>query len=86
MFSLVKRGLAGRGLLDSRVETHLKIFKNTVYTLPETTLQLALAQPLQPLQQLMAWYVQNRPEVWKALNDQIKRGIDARQEKTDSDD
>jgi len=86
VFSLVKRGLAGRGLLDSHVETHLKIFKNTVYTLPEATHQLALAQPLQPLQQLMAWYAQNRPEVWKALNDQIKRGIDARQEKTDSDD
>jgi hypothetical protein len=86
VFLLIKRGLAGRGLLDSRVETHLKIFKNTVYTMPENTRLLALSQPLQPVQQLMGWYAQNRPEVWKALNDQIKRGIEARQEKSDNDD
>jgi len=86
VYSLIKRGLAGRGLLESRVETHLKIFKNTVYMLPEATRQLALSQPLQPIQQLMGWYAQNRPEVWKALNEQIKRGIEARQEQTDSND
>ncbi len=85
VLTLIKGGLAERGLLDSHVETHLKIFKNTVYSLPESTRQLALTQPLQPLQQLMAWYAQSKPDVWKALNDQIKRGIAARQEKDQSD-
>jgi hypothetical protein len=86
VFLFIKRGLAARGLLESRVETHLKIFKNTVYTLPEFTRQLALSQPIQPLQQLLAWYAQTRPDYWKALNEQIKRGIEARQEKPDNDD
>jgi hypothetical protein len=86
VFVKIKAGLAQRGLLDSRIETHLKIFKNTVYSLPEPTRQLALTQPLQPIQQLMGWYAQNKPEVWKALNEQIKKGIEARQEKSDSDD
>jgi hypothetical protein len=83
VFARIKYGLAGRGLLESRVETHLKIFKNTTYTLPESTRQLALSQLLQPLQQLLGWFAQSRPEYWKALNEQIKRGIDERQEKSD---
>lgn len=86
VFALIKRGLAARGLLESRVVTHLKIFKNTVYQLSEATRQLALSQPLQPVQQLTAWYAQARPDVWKALNQQIKRGIESRQEKSDRDD
>jgi hypothetical protein len=84
VFSLIKRGLALRGLLESRVETRLKIFKNTVYTLPESTRQLALAQPLQPVQQLLGWYAQARPEYWQALNDHIKNGIESRREQNDN--
>jgi CRISPR/Cas system-associated endonuclease Cas1 len=71
-------------LLESRVETRLKIFKNTVYTLPESTRQLALAQPLQPVQQLLGWYAQARPEYWQALNDHIKNGIESRREQNDN--
>ncbi len=86
VFSLIKEGLAAHGLLETRIETHLKIFKNTVYTLPESTRQLALTQPLQQIQQLIGWYTQTKPEYWKALNDQIKRGIELRQEQSDSND
>jgi hypothetical protein len=41
---------------------------------------LAAAQPLQPVRQLLDWCQQSRPEVWKMLNDGIKRGITSRQE------
>lgn len=84
VFDRVKQGLAMRGLLESRVETKLKIFKNTVYSCPEFTRQLALQQPLQPLQQWMGWYQQNRPEHWRALLEQITKAVAAREEKTDS--
>jgi hypothetical protein len=73
VFNRIKAGLAARGLLETRQETHLKIFKSTVYVLPEGTRQLAAVQPLQPVQQLMG------------LFDQIKKGIASRQEQTDTD-
>ncbi len=84
VFTLIKRGLAARGLLESHVETRLKIFKSTVYTLPETTRQLAQTQPLQPLQQLLGWYAQTRPAQWKELNKQIQRGVEARRPQPDT--
>ena len=85
VFDRIKCGLAARGLLDSRQETHLKIFKSTIYTLPDGTRQLAAAQPVQPVQQLMDACQRSRPEVWKMLNDSVKKGIALRQEKTDTD-
>jgi hypothetical protein len=85
VFDRIKWGLASRGLLETHQETHLKIFKSTVFTCPETTSQLAAAQPPQPVQQLLDQCQQTRPEVWKMLNDGIKRGITLRQEKTDTD-
>ncbi len=85
VFNWVKAGLAARGLLDARVQTHLKIFKSTVYACPPQTLALAAGQPLQLVQQLFGWCQQSRPEVWKMLNSQISSGIEARREKTDTD-
>ena len=85
VFYRVKSGLAARGLLGTRQETRLKIFKSTVYTCPDTTRQLAAVQPVQAIQQLFGWCQQARPELWKKLNDSVKKGISLRQEQTDSD-
>jgi hypothetical protein len=84
VFTRIKEGLAARGLLETHQETHLKIFKSTVFTCPESTRQLAAAQSLQPVQQLLDNCQQTRPEVWKMLNDSIKHGITLRQEQTDT--
>ena len=81
----VKNGLAARGLVEAREERTLKIFTRTVYSLPEATRQLALAQSIQPVQQLSTWCQQTRPELWDSLNNQIKKAVTARQEKTDTD-
>jgi hypothetical protein len=85
LFDRIKYGLAARGLLETRQETHLKIFKSTAYVFPEGTRQLAAIQPLEPVQQLLGWYQQSRPEIYSSLFDQIKKGISARQERTDND-
>jgi len=85
VLSRVKNGLAARGLVEAREERKLKIFTHTVYTLPESTRQLALAQSILPIQQLFTWCQQSRPELWESLNNQIKKAVTARQEKTDTD-
>jgi hypothetical protein len=81
----LKNGLTARNLLEAREERTLKIFTRTVYALPEATRQLALAQSIQPVQQLSAWCQQTRPEIWDSLNNQIKKEVSARQEKSDDD-
>ncbi len=81
----VKQGLAARGLVEARQERTLKIFTRTVFVLPEATRQLALNQPIQPVQQLLGWCQQTRPDVWESLNSQIKKAVVAHQEKSDTD-
>ncbi len=81
----VKRGLAARGLVETREERTLKIFTHTVFVLPEATRRLALDQSIQPLQQLLGWCQQTRPDVWESLNSQIKKAVVAHQEKSDTD-
>jgi hypothetical protein len=81
----IKNGLALRGLLEAHEERRLKIFTKTVYACNDATRQLIATQPVQPVQQLIAWNQQSRPDIWKELNEQIKKAISARQEKTDTD-
>jgi len=85
VLSRVKSGLAARGLLETRQDKFLKIFTRTSYTCPETTRQLAVAQPIQAVQQLFAGCQQARPELWEKLNKEIKRAVSARQEQSDDD-
>jgi hypothetical protein len=85
VFNRIKAGLAGRGLLETQEKTHLKIFKSRVYVCPEATRQFAAAQPLQPVQQMLSWCQQTRPEIYTSLFEQIKKGISARLEKADND-
>ncbi len=81
----VKNGMVARGLLGAHEERTLKIFTRTVFDLPEATRQLALTQPIQPVQQLFQWCQNSRPELWESLNSQIKKAVTAHQEKTDTD-
>lgn len=81
----VKKGMVTRGLLEAHQEKTLKIFTRTVFTLPATTLQLAQNQSIAPIQRLFEDCQNQRPELWKRLNEQIKKAIVARQEKSDTD-
>jgi hypothetical protein len=61
-------------------EKKLKIFTSTRYELPESIRTLAVATPLQPVQQLFTDCRVNRPEVWELLVKQIKQGVEKRKE------
>ncbi len=81
----IKGGLADRSLLGMEEKKKLKIFTVREYWLPDPTRLLAQTQPLAPVRQLFQQCEQTRPQVWKALLEQIKKAIAARQEKTDTD-
>lgn len=79
----IKWGLAKRGLLEVHEERKLKIFISRKFICPLSTLQLAARQPIQPVFDLLNFYSQNRPDVWKESEEAIRKGIGARQEKDD---
>jgi len=81
----IKNGMSARGLVETHEERTLKIFTRTVHVLPEATRQLALTQSIQPVQQVITLCQQTRPDLWDSLNNQIKKAVSARQEKTDTD-
>jgi hypothetical protein len=81
----IKNGLADRMLLGQQETKRLKVFTVRTYTLPDTTRSLAQSQPLGPVQQLFQQCEQTRPQVWKALLEQIKKAVAAHQEKADTD-
>jgi len=81
----VKVHLAERGLLDMQEERKLKIFVSRSYSLNSTAQGLIAAQPLQPLTALLQNCQSLRPQVWQELLKQIKKGVDSRQEKMDTD-
>ncbi len=80
----VQYGLGVRNLLGMREEKKLKIFTVRSYTLPDATRALAQSTPLAPVQQLFQQCEQTRPQVWKALLEQIKKAIAARREQSDT--
>lgn len=81
----VKAHLAERGLLDMQEERKLKIFVSRSYSLNSEAQSFIAAQPLQPLTALLQNCQTTRPEVWQELLKQIKKGVDSRQEKMDTD-
>ncbi len=84
VISRIQYGLGARNLLGMREEKKLKIFTVHSYTLPDSTRTLAQSTPLAPVQQLFQQCEQARPQVWKALLEQIKKAISARREQDDS--
>ncbi len=78
--------LAARGLLEIVTEKKLKIFSVNSFRLPDTTAAQAIAQPIEPLKQLLATCERERPQVWKLMTDHIKSAISRRTEQRDSND
>jgi len=81
----LKAHLAERGLLDMQEERKLKIFVSRSYSLNSEARSFVAAQPLQPLTALLQNCQNFRPQVWQELLKQIKKAVDARQEKMDTD-
>lgn len=82
----VSTALAERGLLEIVSEKKLKIFRVNSFRLPEATAAQAAAQPVEPLQQLLATCERERPPVWKLMTDHIKSAMSRRTEQRDSSD
>lgn len=82
---LVENGLVQRGLLDVNKEKVLKVFTRTSLTLPQATRDLAATRSSDPVQQLIDDCQRNRPEVWKALIEDIDRAASAQTTRQDSD-
>jgi hypothetical protein len=82
----VKAGLAERLLLGVHQEKKLKIFTVRSYVIPDSTRALAAASPWGTIAQIMQYTQQTRPLVWQKLNEDIKKAVAARQERTDTSD
>jgi hypothetical protein len=83
--SLVEKGLAERGLLQTEETRHLKVFTTKHYTLPDST--RALASQLSPtvVYDLLQQAQQSRPDVWKLLVEQIEKGVRRRKKAAEAD-
>jgi len=82
---LVKAGMGKRGLLEAQDVKKLKIFTETVYTLPERIVRLIKGQSVEPVKALLENCARTRPEVWKLLDSGIKKAISDRTESSDTD-
>ena len=81
----IQYGLGVRTLLEMHEEKKLKIFTVRSYTLPDSTRALLQSFPPAPVQQMLRQCEQTRPQVWKALLEQVKKAISARTEQSDND-
>ena len=82
--TMVQAAMASRGMLEKIEEKKLKIFTAVHYELPESTLQTSRQYPVEPVEALLRSCEQNRPEIWKLLNDQIKSAVKARTEQDEN--
>lgn len=85
VLDLLKAGMARRGVLDATEEKKLKLFTVTHYSLPQRTVALLKGQPVGVVKAMLESCQRARPEVWKELEQGIKKAIAARTEKTDID-
>lgn len=81
----VKAGMEKRGLLQAEGVKRLKIFTETIYTVPEQTVSLVKGQSAEPVKALLENCARTRPEVWKLLDSGIKKAISDRTESSDTD-
>jgi hypothetical protein len=82
---LVKEALAFRNLLIKEQNTQLLIVKTTRYHLPESTMQLVAAQPVEPVRQLIEDTRRNDARLWKLLQTAIEKGMEKRMDNSPSD-
>ncbi len=72
-------------MLEAEGVKRLKIFTETIYTLPERTARLVKGQSVEPVKALLENCARTRPEVWKLLDSSIKKAISDRTESSDTD-
>jgi hypothetical protein len=73
--TLVQRGLAGRGLLETTEVVKFGFVKTQEYRLSASTAELAAQGPVALVRQLLQECAERRPEVWARLGDQIDGGL-----------
>jgi hypothetical protein len=71
ILSLIKEGLAARGLLEVRERKALKLFTVSTFVLPDAARHAASAEPLEPVQELLRQGRQREPGLWKAVQKAI---------------
>lgn len=83
--SLVAQGLAERKLLDVVETRRLKVFRTQAYAVPEATRALAAGTPPDAARALLDDAARERPDVWRLLQEGIKRGASDRTERDTGD-
>ncbi|HWH09457.1 MAG TPA: hypothetical protein VNX21_09680 [Candidatus Thermoplasmatota archaeon] len=82
---LVARGLAARGLLEVVETRTLKVFRAQAYVVPDATRALAAATSPEPVRALLDRAQAQRPDVWRLLQEGLKRGASDRTERDSGD-
>lgn len=84
--ALVPRGLSQRGLVGVEEKRTLKVFRSQSYVLPPETAELGRRTPPEPVQRLLESTRTHRPDVWRHLQEAMKKAVAARTERDDDGD
>lgn len=71
VLSLMKAGMAGRGLLETEERKAMMVFTTVSFTLPESTRAAAVREPLEPVQALLRDAGKREPELFTAVQKAI---------------
>ena len=75
VIAMVKAGLAARDLLEVEEKKVLKVFTTAKFTLPAATRAAAERAPLEPVRDLLGRFQQQRPDVWKTVEKDIRAAL-----------
>lgn len=84
ILEMVGDALQARGLIGTEQVKRLKVFTTAVWTLPDSTRELAAAQSIASVKALLE-QGQARADIWKTMMDQIQSSLKARVEQDPSD-
>lgn len=82
---LVERGLLERRLLETQEVRQLKVFRSQVFVYPEATAQLVRGTTPEAPSRLLEKAQRERPDVWRLLQEGIRRAASARTERDSGD-
>lgn len=82
---LAARGLAERRLFETEEVRKLKVFRTQVYHVPQATRDLVAQTSPDGPRDLLARTQRDRPEVWRLLNEGLKRAVSSRTEHDSGD-
>ncbi len=84
VLDVVKQGLAARGLLEIEEVKHLKVVTTRRFRVAPAAAGVIAAQPATFVQEMFTANAQQRPELWKLLNEGCKSGVKRREERDTS--